>query len=107
MRILSLGPALVVIACAVAGEASSVEPERAEYAVRWDAATGGLKTAEAVRKTLKKAPTASEAPATCHQFIATIPGSRGWRVSLNGRRVTAAAVKLRGVAYPGFYAEAA
>jgi len=30
-----------------------------------------------------------------------------WRVSLNGRRVMAAAVKLREVAYPGFYAAAA
>ena len=42
-----------------------------------------------------------------HQLIAKIPRSRRWRVSLTGRRVMAAAVKLREVAYPGFYAEAA
>jgi hypothetical protein len=42
-----------------------------------------------------------------HQLIAKIPRSRRWRVSLNGRRVMAAAVKLREVAYPGFYAAAA
>ena len=42
-----------------------------------------------------------------HQLIAKIPRSRRWRVSLNGRRVMAAAVKLREVAYPGLYAEAA
>ena len=29
-----------------------------------------------------------------------------WRISLNGRRVMAAAVKLREVAYPGLYAAA-
>jgi hypothetical protein len=34
---------------------------------------------------------------------ATIP----WRVSFLGRRVMAAALKLREVAYPGLYAEAA
>ena len=42
-----------------------------------------------------------------HQLVAKIPRSRRWRVSLNGRRVMAAAVKLREIAYPGFYAEAA
>jgi len=42
-----------------------------------------------------------------HQLIAKIPRSRRWRVSLQGRRVMAAAVKLREVAYPGFYAQAA
>ena len=35
-----------------------------------------------------------------------IPRSRRWRVSRNGRRVMAAAVKLREVAYPSLYAEA-
>jgi len=42
-----------------------------------------------------------------HQLIATIPRSRRWRLSRNGRRVMAAAVKLREVAYPSLYAEAA
>jgi len=42
-----------------------------------------------------------------HQLIAKIPRSRRWRVSLNGRRVMAAAVKLREVAYPSLYADAA
>ena len=42
-----------------------------------------------------------------HHLIAKIPRSRRWRVSLNGRRVMAAAVKLREVAYPSLYAEAA
>ena len=42
-----------------------------------------------------------------HQLVAKIPRSRRWRVSLNGRRVMAAAVKLREVAYPSLYAEAA
>jgi hypothetical protein len=42
-----------------------------------------------------------------HQLMAKIPRSRRWRVSLNGRRVMAAAVKLREVAYPGLYAAAA
>ena len=42
-----------------------------------------------------------------HQLIAKIPRSPRWRVSLNGRRVMAAAVKLREVAYPSLYAEAA
>ena len=42
-----------------------------------------------------------------HQLIAKIPRSRRWRVSLNGRRVMAAAVKLREVASPSLYAEAA
>ena len=39
-----------------------------------------------------------------HQLIAKIPHSRCWRVPLVGRRVMAAAVKLREVVYPGFYA---
>ena len=42
-----------------------------------------------------------------HQLVAKIPRSRRWRVSLNGRRVMAAAIKLREVAYPSLYAEAA
>jgi hypothetical protein len=42
-----------------------------------------------------------------HQLIAKIPRSRRWRVSRAGRRVMAAAIKLREVAYPGLYAEAA
>jgi hypothetical protein len=42
-----------------------------------------------------------------HQLIAKIPRSRRWRVSLHGRRTMAAAVKLREVAYPSLYAEAA
>jgi hypothetical protein len=33
--------------------------------------------------------------------------ARRWRVSLPGRRVMAAALKLREVAYPALYAEAA
>jgi hypothetical protein len=41
-----------------------------------------------------------------HQVVAKITRSRRWRVSLNGRRVMAAAVKLREVAYPSLYAEA-
>ena len=40
-------------------------------------------------------------------LIARIPHSRRWRVSLSGRRVMAAAIKLREVAYPSLYAEAA
>jgi hypothetical protein len=42
-----------------------------------------------------------------HQLIAKIPRSRRWRVCLAGRRVMAAAVKLREVAYPAFYAKVA
>ena len=42
-----------------------------------------------------------------HHLIAKIPRSRRWRVSRNGRRVMAAAVKLREGAYPSLYAEAA
>ena len=42
-----------------------------------------------------------------HQLIAKIPRSRRWRVSRNGRRVMAAAVKLREVAYPSLDADAA
>ena len=60
MRILSPATVIVLVACAVAGEASSAEPDRAEYAVRWDAEAGGPKTAEGVMTKLKKAPTSSE-----------------------------------------------
>jgi len=42
-----------------------------------------------------------------HPLVAKIPRSRRWRVSLNGRRVMAAAIKLREVADPSLYAEAA
>jgi len=42
-----------------------------------------------------------------HQLIAKILRSRRWRVSLNGRRVMAAAVYLREGAYASLYAEAA
>jgi hypothetical protein len=42
-----------------------------------------------------------------HQLVAKIPRSRRSRGSLNGRRVMAAAVKRREVAYPSLYAEAA
>jgi hypothetical protein len=42
-----------------------------------------------------------------HQLIAKIPRSRRWRVSFHGRRVMAAAIKLREIASPGFYAQAA
>ena len=42
-----------------------------------------------------------------HQLVAKIPRSRRWRVSLNGRSIMAAAVKLREVPYPGLYAAAA
>ena len=42
-----------------------------------------------------------------HQLVAQLPRSRRWRVSLQGRRVMAAAIKLREVAYPSLYAEAA
>jgi len=42
-----------------------------------------------------------------HQLVAKIPRSRRWRVSRNGRRVMAAAINLREVAYPSLYADAA
>ena len=42
-----------------------------------------------------------------HQLVAKIPRSRRWRVSVTGRRVMAAAIKLREVAYPSLYAQAA
>ena len=42
-----------------------------------------------------------------HQLVAKIPRSRRWRISLNGRRVMAAAVRLREIAYPSLYPEAA
>jgi len=40
-------------------------------------------------------------------LIAKIPHSRRWRVSLSGRRVMAASIKLRDLAYPSLYADAA
>jgi hypothetical protein len=40
-------------------------------------------------------------------LIARIPHSRRWRVSFSGRRIMAAAIKLRDVACPGLYAAAA
>ena len=60
MRILSTATMVVLIAFAVAGEASGAEPDRAEYAVRWEAADGGPKTAQEVMATLKKASTSAE-----------------------------------------------
>ena len=42
-----------------------------------------------------------------HGLIAKIPHSRRWRVSLSGRRIMAAALKLREVAYPSLFAVAA
>lgn len=42
---------------------------------------------------------------TNHGLIAKIPRSRRWRVSLSGRRIMAAALKLRELAYPSLYAE--
>lgn len=42
-----------------------------------------------------------------HGLIAKIPHSRGWCVSFSGSRVMAAAIKLRDVASPSLYAEAA
>ena len=42
-----------------------------------------------------------------HGLIAKIPHARRWRVSLSGRRIMAAALKLREVAYPSLYADAA
>jgi hypothetical protein len=42
-----------------------------------------------------------------HRLIAKTPHSRRWRVFLSGRRVMAAAVTLRQVAYPSLYADAA
>ncbi len=42
-----------------------------------------------------------------HQLVAKIPRSRRWRASLHGRRVMAAAVKLREVSYRSPYADAA
>ena len=40
-------------------------------------------------------------------LIAKIPRSRRWRLSLSGRRLMAAAIKLREVAFPKLFAEAA
>jgi hypothetical protein len=42
-----------------------------------------------------------------HSLIAKILHSRRWRVSLSGRRTMAAALKLRELAYPRLYVEAA
>ena len=42
-----------------------------------------------------------------HGLIAKIPRSRRWRVSFSGRRLMAAAIKLREVAFPRLFAEAA
>jgi DNA-binding IclR family transcriptional regulator len=42
-----------------------------------------------------------------HGLIAKIPRSRRWRVSLGGRRLMASAIKLREVAFPKLFAQAA
>jgi hypothetical protein len=42
-----------------------------------------------------------------HGLIAKIPRSRRWRVSFGGRRLMASAIKLREVAFPRLFAEAA
>ena len=42
-----------------------------------------------------------------HGLIAKIPHSRRWRISLFDRRIMAAALKIREVAYPSLYADAA
>jgi len=42
-----------------------------------------------------------------HGLVAKIPHSRRWRVSLDGRRTMATAIKLREVAYPSLFATAA
>jgi hypothetical protein len=42
-----------------------------------------------------------------HDLVAQIPHSRRWRVSLDGRRTTATAIKLRKLAYPSLFAAAA
>jgi hypothetical protein len=42
-----------------------------------------------------------------HRLVAKIPHSRRWRVSLDGRRTMATAIKLREVAYPSLFAAAA
>jgi hypothetical protein len=42
-----------------------------------------------------------------HGLVAKIPRSRRWRVSLGGRRLMASAIKLREVASPRLFAEAA
>jgi hypothetical protein len=40
-------------------------------------------------------------------LVAKIPHARRWRVSLDGRRTMATAIKLREVAYPSLFAAAA
>jgi hypothetical protein len=40
-------------------------------------------------------------------LIAKVPRSRRWRVSLGGRRLMASAIKLREVAFPNLFAQAA
>src|SRR5467141_274854 len=42
-----------------------------------------------------------------HGMIAKVPRSRRWRVSLGGRRLMATAIKLREVAFPKLFAQAA
>src|SRR5437016_1034381 len=42
-----------------------------------------------------------------HCLIAKVPRSRRWRVSLGGRRLMASAIKLREVAFPKLFAQAA
>jgi hypothetical protein len=42
-----------------------------------------------------------------HRLVAKIPHLRRWRVSLDGRRTMATAIKLREVAYPSLFAAAA
>ena len=42
-----------------------------------------------------------------HGLVAKLPHSRRWRVSLDGRRTMATAIKLREVAYPSLFAGAA
>ena len=42
-----------------------------------------------------------------HGLIAKVPRSRRWRVSLGGRRLMASAIKLREVAFPKLFAQAA
>jgi hypothetical protein len=62
-------------------------------------ATDPLKQSAQVTRLLRRLHT--------YGLIAKIPHSRRWRVSLCGRRIMAAALKLREVAYPSLYAEAA
>jgi hypothetical protein len=62
-------------------------------------ATDPLKQSAQVTRLLRRLHT--------YGLIAKIPHSRRWRVSRSGRRIMAAALKLREVAYPSLYAEAA